>query len=154
MSRPDFGRVDAIVALRDLLSVAPDLDGVQVVDAWPGDSARDECVYFGDISGEITLGPFFASQRTAHDDQFVIPVHITATRTAPQAESLDARRRVEALQSAVLVTIASEKKLDEVPGVTYATVIGADNPMPQQVEDPVGWVAYATVRVQVRIRMQ
>lgn len=152
--RRTFGRVDAIAALVDLLSNAEGLDDVKVMDASSGDPV-DEYVYFGDLTGEITQGPFRGpSESMIDDDEFVIPVHVVATRTAAQATSLDARRRAEEFMSAVRQTIATKKKLEGLDGVMYVTNDGADTPMPQPTADPVGWIGFGTVRVRVKIRMQ
>lgn len=152
--RIDFGRVEAIIALVDLLTAAEGLDDVQVVDAWPGSAAKDEIVHLGDLTGTITQGPYLSGTRTTDDDEFVIPVHISAERTSAQPTSMAARVRCQELMTAVRQTVATAKTLGGVEGVMYVTNAGAEGPDPDLKSDPGGWVAFGTVHVGVRIRMR
>lgn len=152
-TRTTFGRVGALSALLTLLQASGPLDGLQIVD-WPDSSVQNEYVFLGTLTGAITQGPYFSGAPTVDDDEFIIPVHITAGKTAAQKTSLDARARCEAIMTAVRQTIASAKTLGDVPGLMYVTNAGADGPDPELLADPVGWVAYGTVRVGVKIRMR
>lgn len=154
-TRITFGRVDALEALLELLGTSDLLTDVQISDTWQGTAAKAECIYAGPISGSIDQGPMRSAGRTIDDDEFIIPLHVEATKTAGQKTSMLARKRCEQLMNGIRQTVALAKDFAHgVPGMQYATNDSADGPDAEAVTDPAGWVAYGTVRVRVKIRMQ
>jgi hypothetical protein len=152
-TRVTFGRVEALVALLDLLRTNDLLANVQIEDSWQGPTAKEECIYAGPITGTIEAGPM-RTGRAIHDDEFVIPLHIEAGKTAKQKTSIDARRRCEQLMSGVRQTVADRPNLARLPGMLSILLDSADGPDAEAVTDPAGYLAVGTVRVRAKIRMQ
>lgn len=151
-TRTTFGRVDALLAVLELLGTAEGLADVKLADSELEPFQNDESVFAGDISGQIDQ-PVSAARRTRDQDEFTIPLHVCAERVAAQEDAIAARRRCEEMMNAIRETIATNAGVPSIPGLIDLVLTGADGPDPVRNPEPAGWVAYGTVRVRVRIRM-
>lgn len=109
-------------ALRDLLRAAPDLDGVQVAYADPGERRRREAVWLGpdveDVEDEAVAlrGP---TNRRNEDYRLHVFVEVISPGSVEQAE-----QRAEALANAILSAVDADPKLGRsVPGLLW--IVGA-----------------------------
>lgn len=107
-------------ALRDQLSDLPAFEGVQVVYGDPGATARREVIWVGEIWREdqslVGISPRPSATR---DEEYEVRVHVQVSSKAKPEACED---RLGELISEIEFMLAQDPKIQNVPGVLWATV--------------------------------
>lgn len=138
-------RTAAKVRLVELLAV--ELTPVQVAYAWPGEDAKDECVFLGGVQGNVSVRDM-RSGRKARDDTFTIAVHFYAGKPGQKAQEAD--ERAEVLYSALENVLADNPKLGDLDGILWAAQMNDSTEYREPEADAEGYVGEVAAFVQVK----
>lgn len=136
-----------LAAVLQALRSSPDLVGVQIEAGWPGDTARAEAIYAGEITADIDT-PVMTAGPKYRDQVLTIPLEV---RVASRG-SLDAtRERLSFLLGAVEEIVASDTTLGNLPAVVEVTAPSIREMAGIQTQTPLG-MGLITLEVHTRIQ--
>ena len=112
----------------------PMMEGVQVVDAWPGDNAKGEHLYVGDVTSECEI-PVSKAGRMMRDEMVTVPLlgRVIGRRTTALTF-----QRLQEIASAIEHYIADNVDLEDLDGVVSAEITSRVISVGTLPEGPVG----------------
>lgn len=133
-------------ALVALLQAAPELEGIQVDYAFPGEIERD-CIYLGRVTFSQEFMAFKGATRMPRKEQANVSLYVRSY--APGVKSEGAEERAAELGEVVEHILAADPRLESspVPGLKVARVTGGE--LLSAEEDEGTGIAILTYRISV-----
>ena len=104
---------DVIAAL--LVKFVDALPGVQVIPGWPGDTAKNECVWISDMSStERTVPGFVGDTRVMVDETYDVVFEI---EVRGRAQLNATQRRLSQIVGAMDAAVREDPRLGDFPGL-------------------------------------